>query len=218
MITQKELLIDKIKMNKDNPRKFTSVDIDAITKSIILFPKMLNEIRPIAVKDNIVLGGNLRLKGLQQILNADFSFIQSIIDKSEKSLTEKSDLTTFWNLFKQNKKFNFIIADNLNDNEVKEFIIKDNVSIGNWDFDMLLNWDTDLLKDWGLELDSVAEEVNDEMQSINNKNSELDANDFDDKIEMKLSFTIDEHTFVRQQLQKIDANPEQAILKVLNYE
>jgi len=62
MITQKELLIDKIKMNKDNPRKFTSVDIDAITKSIILFPKMLNEIRPIAVKDNIVLGGNLRLK------------------------------------------------------------------------------------------------------------------------------------------------------------
>lgn len=218
MITQKELLIDKIKMNKDNPRKFTSVDIDAITKSIILFPKMLNEIRPIAVKDNIVLGGNLRLKGLQQILNADFSFIQSIIDKSEKSLTEKSDLTTFWNLFKQNKKFNFIIADNLNDNEVKEFIIKDNVSIGNWDFDMLLNWDTDLLKDWGLELDSVVEEVNDEMQSINNKNSELDANDFDDKIEMKLSFTIDEHTFVRQQLEKIDANPEQAILKVLNYE
>jgi hypothetical protein len=218
MITQKELLIDKIKMNKDNPRKFTSVDIDAITKSIILFPKMLNEIRPIAVKDNIVLGGNLRLKGLQQILNADFSFIQSIIDKSEKSLTEKSDLTTFWNLFKQNKKFNFIIADNLNDNEVKEFIIKDNVSIGNWDFGMLLNWDTDLLKDWGLELDSVVEEVNDEMQSINNKNSELDANDFDDKIEMKLSFTIDEHTFVRQQLQKIDANPEQAILKVLNYE
>ena len=218
MITQKELLIDKIKMNKDNPRKFTSVDIDAITKSIILFPKMLNEIRPIAVKDNIVLGGNLRLKGLQQILNADFSFIQSIIDKSEKSLTEKSDLTTFWNLFKQNKKFNFIIADNLNDNEVKEFIIKDNVSIGNWDFDMLLNWDTDLLKDWGLELDSVVEEVNDEMQSINNKNSELDANDFDDKIKMKLSFTIDEHTFVRQQLEKIDANPEQAILKVLNYE
>jgi hypothetical protein len=218
MITQKELLIDKIKMNKDNPRKFTSVDIDAITKSIILFPKMLNEIRPIAVKDNIVLGGNLRLKGLQQILNADFSFIQSIIDKSEKSLTEKSDLTTFWNLFKQNKKFNFIIADNLNDNEVKEFIIKDNVSIGNWDFDMLLNWDTDLLKDWGLELDSVVEEVNDEMQSINNKNSELDANDFDDKIKMILSFTIDEHTFVRQQLQKIDANPEQAILKVLNYE
>ena len=218
MITQKELLIDKIKMNKDNPRKFTSVDIDAITKSIILFPKMLNEIRPIAVKDNIVLGGNLRLKGLQQILNADFSFIQSIIDKSEKSLTEKSDLTTFWNLFKQNKRFNFIIANNLNDNEVKEFIIKDNVSIGNWDFDMLLNWDTDLLKDWGLELDSVVEEVNDEMQSINNKNSELDANDFDDKIEIKLSFTIDEHTFVRQQLQQIDANPEQAILKVLNYE
>lgn len=41
----------------------------------------------------------------------------------------------------------------------REFIIKDNVSGGDWDWDILANeWDTDLLDDWGLELpDSIKE-------------------------------------------------------------
>lgn len=35
----------------------------------------------------------------------------------------------------------------------REFIIKDNVSGGEWDWDILANeWDTDLLEDWGLDL------------------------------------------------------------------
>lgn len=35
----------------------------------------------------------------------------------------------------------------------QEFIIKDNVDAGLWDFEELkLNWDTDLLSDWGLSL------------------------------------------------------------------
>lgn len=43
----------------------------------------------------------------------------------------------------------------------REFIIKDNVSGGEWDWDILANeWDTDLLDDWGLELpDSIKEET-----------------------------------------------------------
>lgn len=43
----------------------------------------------------------------------------------------------------------------------REFIIKDNVSGGEWDWDILANeWDTDLLDDWGLELpDSIKEEA-----------------------------------------------------------
>ena len=41
----------------------------------------------------------------------------------------------------------------------REFIIKDNVSGGDWDWDILANeWDTELLDDWGLELpDSIKE-------------------------------------------------------------
>ena len=41
----------------------------------------------------------------------------------------------------------------------KEFIIKDNVSGGEWDWDILANeWDTELLDDWGLELPIGLEE------------------------------------------------------------
>lgn len=41
----------------------------------------------------------------------------------------------------------------------REFIIKDNVSKGNWDWDMLANeWDAVELSDWGLTLTNVEEE------------------------------------------------------------
>jgi DNA modification methylase len=45
-----------------------------------------------------------------------------------------------------------IIADITEDQE-REFIIKDNVSGGEWDWDRLANeWDTDKLQEWGLDL------------------------------------------------------------------
>jgi ParB-like chromosome segregation protein Spo0J len=41
----------------------------------------------------------------------------------------------------------------------RQFIIKDNVSGGEWDWDMLANeWDTEQLKDWGIDLPIFAEE------------------------------------------------------------
>ena len=46
-----------------------------------------------------------------------------------------------------------LIADQLTDEQKAEFIIKDNVGFGEWDWDMLANeWDIDALEDWGLEL------------------------------------------------------------------
>lgn len=46
-----------------------------------------------------------------------------------------------------------IIADDLTEEQQKEFIIKDNVAIGQWDWEMLANeWDMDLLEDWGMDI------------------------------------------------------------------
>jgi len=46
-----------------------------------------------------------------------------------------------------------VIADNLTPEQQAEFIIKDNVGFGEWDWDILANeWDAELLQDWGLEL------------------------------------------------------------------
>jgi len=41
----------------------------------------------------------------------------------------------------------------------KEFIIKDNLAFGEWDWDMLANeWDADLLNEWGLDVWMPEEE------------------------------------------------------------
>jgi hypothetical protein len=51
------------------------------------------------------------------------------------------------------KEVPIIVADNLTEEQQREFLIKDNVSGGEWDFEMLANeWDTDKLQDWGLSL------------------------------------------------------------------
>ena len=43
------------------------------------------------------------------------------------------------------------IADKLTEDQEREFIIKDNVSGGEWDWEMLANeWDTKLINEWGL--------------------------------------------------------------------
>lgn len=51
------------------------------------------------------------------------------------------------------KEVPIIIADQLTDAQKGEFIIKDNVGFGEWDWDLLANeWDVETLQDWGLEL------------------------------------------------------------------
>ena len=51
------------------------------------------------------------------------------------------------------KEVPIIVADNLTDAQKGEFIIKDNVGFGEWDWDLLANeWDVETLEDWGLEL------------------------------------------------------------------
>lgn len=49
------------------------------------------------------------------------------------------------------KEVPIIVADNLTEEQQREFLIKDNTSGGEWDFEMLANeWDAEQLEDWGL--------------------------------------------------------------------
>ena len=51
------------------------------------------------------------------------------------------------------KEVPIIVADNLTEEQQREFLIKDNVSGGEWDFEMLSNeWNVDQLEDWGLDI------------------------------------------------------------------
>jgi ParB-like chromosome segregation protein Spo0J len=93
----------------------------------------------------------------------------------------------------------------------REFIIKDNVGYGEWDWDMIANeWDADEVKEWGLDI-PVFEDFSD-------KNQELDVNGFEDEMIIKLKYSEDDYEQVREQLSKISATPEQAVWKLLGNE
>lgn len=88
------------------------------------------------------------------------------------------------------KQVPIIIADNLTEDQKKEFIVKDNVGFGEWDWDLLANeWDTELLEEWGLDLkltdDSEEEYTNDVKITLSLNNEYLE--DFKNELDILLS-------------------------------
>lgn len=64
------------------------------------------------------------------------------------------------------------LVHGLTEEQKREFIIKDNASWGDWNFDMLQSWDTDLLKDWGVEIpedwaSGISNDMNSKTESKN---------------------------------------------------
>jgi len=58
------------------------------------------------------------------------------------------------------KEIPVIFADDLTEDQQREFIIKDNVGFGEWDWEMIANeWDSDLLNEWGLDIPNFGNEV-----------------------------------------------------------
>lgn len=56
------------------------------------------------------------------------------------------------------KKVPIINGDELTSDQIREFIIKDNVAFGDWDWDILANqWEIEDLKDWGLKVPTVKD-------------------------------------------------------------
>ena len=123
----KIMKLSAIKQNPNNPRSINKDKFAKLVKSIEEFPRML-ELRPIVLnKDNIVLGGNMRLKACKHI-----------------GLTEVP----------------VVYADDLTEEEQRQFIIKDNVGFGDWDWELLANeWDVSDLNDWGLDLPDMDVQV-----------------------------------------------------------
>jgi hypothetical protein len=114
------MLISQIKPNPENPRIIKDHKFKQLVESIKSFPQML-ELRPIVIdEDNVVLGGNMRLKACIEAGLTDVPVVQ---------------------------------AKDLTDLQKKEFIVKDNVGYGEWDWDDLANnWDEQLLTEWGLDI------------------------------------------------------------------
>jgi len=52
-----------------------------------------------------------------------------------------------------------IKASDLTEDQQREFIIKDNVGFGEWDWDQLKDWDSEELEAWGLDVPEFAADV-----------------------------------------------------------
>jgi hypothetical protein len=169
--------INEIKPNPNNPRIIKDDKFKKLVKSIQDFPQML-ELRPIVIdENNIVLGGNMRLKACIE------AGLTDVPVKQAKELTEK---------------------------QKKEFIVKDNVGYGEWDWDDLANnWDEQLLTEWGLDIPNF------DAGGFADQNKELSLDDVSDSMTINLKFTEEEYYIVKEQLLKIAPTPEQAIWKLL---
>ena len=60
-----------------------------------------------------------------------------------------------------------IIITDLSEDKQREFLIKDNTSGGEWDFEMLANeWEVDLLDDWGLDIPTFENSDENELKDL----------------------------------------------------
>jgi len=102
--------------------------------------------------------------------------------------------------------------------KLRAYTIKDNVGFGDDDHDLLANeWDIEELKDFGLELPTFDD------VDYSDKNKEIDTNEFEDEMIIKLKYTEIEYNQVKDALSKVSSTPEDAVFKLLklkreNYE
>lgn len=109
------------------------------------------------------------------------------------------------------KELPVIIANNLTEEQQKEFLIKDNVSGGEWDWDMLANeWENEQLEEWGL--------------TINNFNTDnIDVDSFfeedninkEQKNKITLEYNEEEYKLVIDAFSKLPGSKESIIYKFL---
>lgn len=152
-----QVKLSQVKVNAENPRTITSEKFNKLVNSILVLPKML-ELRPIVVDSKMcALGGNMRTNALREIAKMNINDIQNrlatISDFVEKSEGERKVLVDYWAQWLQKPTAIIINAIELSAQERKQFIIKDNASFGQWDYDALANkWDNAKLNDWGLDV------------------------------------------------------------------
>jgi hypothetical protein len=141
--------ISKFKQNPDNPRTIKKDQLEKLKRSIKSFPEMMEKRPMVCVTDEdgklYPLGGNMRLRAIK-----------------EMGLKEVPET---W----------VALADEWTEEQRREFIIKDNANLGDWNLDDLQeNWDLDLISEWGVDLewDEDYDELGEEQNQTSKKLSD----------------------------------------------
>jgi ParB-like chromosome segregation protein Spo0J len=122
--------INEVKPNPKNPRIIKDGKFQKLVTSIKEFPDMLNK-RPLVTFTDT--------DGKYVVLGGNMRL------KACKEIGLK--------------EIPIIVADEWTEEQKNEFLIKDNVGFGEWDWDSLANeWDAEKLDDWGLDLPILMNE------------------------------------------------------------
>jgi 16S rRNA G966 N2-methylase RsmD len=119
--------ISKLKLNPTNPRIIKDDKFKKLVQSLKDFPEMMEKRPMVCVTDEdgklYPLGGNMRLRAIKEMG------------------------------FKEVPETWVTLADEWTEEQRREFIVKDNVGFGEWNWDELQeNWDSEKLVSWGLEV------------------------------------------------------------------
>lgn len=156
MITE-TIKLTQVSTNEKNPRKITEGNLKKLINSILVFPKML-QLRPIVIDDAMIpLGGNMRIKALTLIAGMHIDQIkrhlEGIYDYIKKNKKQKEQIVEYWEQWLNYPTIQVTRAKHLTEEEKQQFIVKDNVSFGEWNFEALKGWDSEALNDWGFDFD-----------------------------------------------------------------
>ena len=175
--------INEVKPNPKNPRIIKDGKFQKLVKSIQEFPDMLNK-RPLIVFTDV--------DGKYVVLGGNMRL------KALKELKYES--------------VPVIVADEWTEEQKHEFLIKDNVGFGEWDWDSLANeWDAEKLNEWGLEIPVFDNDIN--LDDFFEKNHE--PTEKEEKFDIILEFTEEEYHEVIELFGKKVGSREKIVLELL---
>jgi hypothetical protein len=171
--------LEELTKYERNPRKITEVDLAKLIQSIRDNGEYFNA-RPLILSDRT--GELVIIAGNQRYEAAKFLDMDVVPTYLISGLTEEKE---------------------------KEILVRDNVSNGEFDWDMLHNeWDEMQLNDWGLDIKFPDPTVEEETPSGSTELSDTT---------IKLEYTAEDCERVRQHLAKISSTPEQAVWKLCGF-
>ena len=182
MIYMRTILLHKSKIseNSQNPRTISDEKLGKLIQSLLDFPEMLF-IRPITIgTDGMSLGGNMRYRAINEIRDYTDEYKKSILEgqtekRKDQTKEQQGEFEEAINHLLFDDTFHVIDVSFLSKEKQEEFIIKDNIGYGDWDWPVLDNlWGKQTVESWGLEVPNWTEEKKDE-----NKEKEITPDDLD---------------------------------------
>lgn len=112
------------------------------------------------------------------------------------------------------KEVPIIKASELTEEQQREFIIKDNIGFGEWDWEMLANeWDNTELVEWGLDVPVFDKNV--DLDDFFNEEPKINE---DGRFIIKLEYTEEDYNLVLDAFDKMQGSKESILFRLLKLE